>query len=145
VTDPLALPLMAEYAAYHRDKRNRLCHEFGIPMIVLALIVFMRLAHYGAVDLATIAIVALSFYYYSLVRGAALGAIVGLAALYAIATVVSWPVAVGFFVAGWILQFVGHAYERKSPAFLTNLVHLLVGPLWISLLLTDRRTNETIR
>jgi uncharacterized membrane protein YGL010W len=145
MTDPLSLPLMEEYAAYHRDKRNRLCHEVGIPMIVLAIIVFMRLAHYGPVDLATLAIVALSFYYYSLVRGAALGAIVGLVVLYALATIVSWPVAAGLFVAGWILQFVGHAYEGKKPAFLTNLVHLLIGPLWISLLLTERRTTETLR
>jgi uncharacterized membrane protein YGL010W len=36
------------------------------------------------------------------------------------------------FVLGWIFQFVGHSvYEKKSPAFLTNILHLLVGPLWI--------------
>jgi uncharacterized membrane protein YGL010W len=145
VTDPLDLPLMAEYAAYHRDKRNRLCHEFGIPMIVLAIIVLMRLAHYGPVDLAMVAILALSFYYASLVKGAALGAIVGLVVLYAVATLLTWPIAIGLFVAGWILQFVGHAYEGKKPAFLTNLVHLLIGPLWIALLLSDRRASEATR
>lgn len=136
---------MAEYAAYHRDKRNRLCHEFGIPMIVLAIIVLMRLAHYGPVDLAMVAILALSFYYASLVKGAALGAIVGLVVLYAVATLLTWPIAIGLFVAGWILQFVGHAYEGKKPAFLTNLVHLLIGPLWIALLLSDRRASEATR
>ena len=38
----------------------------------------------------------------------------------------------GLFMLGWIFQFVGHSvYEHKSPAFLTNFLHLLVGPLWI--------------
>ena len=36
------------------------------------------------------------------------------------------------FIVGWILQFVGHiVYEKKSPAFFTNVRQLLVGPLWI--------------
>lgn len=35
------------------------------------------------------------------------------------------------FVVGWIFQFVGHRFEGRSPAFLKNLLHLLVGPLWI--------------
>ena len=39
---------------------------------------------------------------------------------------------VTLFVVGWIFQFLGHSvYEKKSPAFLTNALHLLVGPLWI--------------
>ena len=43
-----------------------------------------------------------------------------------------WAVALTLFVLGWVFQFVGHyVYEKKSPAFARNLVHLLVGPLWI--------------
>src|SRR5260370_17012371 len=39
---------------------------------------------------------------------------------------------VTFFVIGWILQFVGHSvYEKRQPAFMTNAMHRLVGPLWI--------------
>lgn len=141
--DPLSQPLMADYGTYHRDARNRLCHEFGIPLIVISLIVFLRLAHYGPFDLAQPAIVALSFYYASLVRGAALGAIVGLVVLYALSTLVTWPVAIGLFVIGWALQFAGHAFEGKKPAFLTNLVHLLVGPLWVAMQLSSRREGRS--
>ena len=33
---------------------------------------------------------------------------------------------------GWIFQGIGHAvYEKRSPAFLRNLVHLLVGPAFL--------------
>jgi uncharacterized membrane protein YGL010W len=36
------------------------------------------------------------------------------------------------FVLGWVFQGIGHAiYEKKSPAFLKNVTHILVGPLWI--------------
>ena len=32
-----ALDLMAQYAAYHRDKRNIVTHFVGIPLIVFAI------------------------------------------------------------------------------------------------------------
>lgn len=36
------------------------------------------------------------------------------------------------FAVGWILQGIGHyVYEKKSPAFLKNIEHVLIGPLWI--------------
>jgi uncharacterized membrane protein YGL010W len=36
------------------------------------------------------------------------------------------------FVLGWIFQFIGHSvYEHRQPAFFRNVIHLLVGPLWI--------------
>ena len=42
-----------------------------------------------------------------------------------------WRWALGLFVLGWILQFVGHAIEGNQPAFFKNPVYLLVGPLWL--------------
>ena len=41
-----------------------------------------------------------------------------------------WPIAASLFVAGWILQLVGHAYERKPPEFLKDWRFLLVGLRW---------------
>jgi len=43
----------------------------------------------------------------------------------------SWRWALGLFIVGWILQFVGHAIEGNQPAFFTNPVYLMVGPLWL--------------
>jgi uncharacterized membrane protein YGL010W len=34
------------------------------------------------------------------------------------------------FVVGWILQFIGHAFEGKAPSFFRDPTFLLVGPMW---------------
>ena len=41
-----------------------------------------------------------------------------------------WPVPAALFVAGWILQFVGHGFERKPPEFFKDPRFLLVGLRW---------------
>lgn len=43
----------------------------------------------------------------------------------------NWRLALALFIAGWILQFTGHAIEGNQPAFFQNPVYLLVGPLWL--------------
>ena len=42
----------------------------------------------------------------------------------------SWRWALGLFVAGWILQFLGHWVEGTPPAFLRDPRYLIVGPYW---------------
>ena len=41
-----------------------------------------------------------------------------------------WRWGVTLFVVGWILQFIGHAFEGNKPAFFRNPIYLLVGPFW---------------
>lgn len=41
-----------------------------------------------------------------------------------------WPVPVGLFVAGWVLQFIGHWFEGKPPEFFRDWRFLLVGLRW---------------
>lgn len=38
--------------------------------------------------------------------------------------------ALGLFVFGWALQFIGHAFEGKPPEFLKDWRFLLVGSRW---------------
>jgi uncharacterized membrane protein YGL010W len=38
--------------------------------------------------------------------------------------------AAGLFVFGWILQFIGHAFEGKRPEFFRDLRFLFVGLRW---------------
>ncbi len=41
-----------------------------------------------------------------------------------------WLVALGLFVIGWILQFIGHAFEGKPPEFFSDWRFLFVGVRW---------------
>jgi uncharacterized membrane protein YGL010W len=140
--------LFADYGAYHRDRRNLICHEIGIPLIVLGIVALLRLVTLpGHLNLAIVALAAVVVYYLvAFLRSfpaATAIAVAGLIVLYAVAIFVTWPVAVAAFVAGWIFQFVGHAYEGRSPAFLTNLLHLLVGPLWVASHLVPRSVSSS--
>jgi uncharacterized membrane protein YGL010W len=121
----------AEYGTYHTDRRNLICHEIGIPLIVLSLFALLELLRFGPIDLAMVVGLAVIIYYATLDLRLALVALLAFAVLYLIGRFIWWPVAVALFVVGWIFQFVGHGYEGKRPAFLHNLVHLLIGPLWI--------------
>jgi uncharacterized membrane protein YGL010W len=38
--------------------------------------------------------------------------------------------AIVVFVVAWIGQFIGHKVEGHRPSFFTDLVFLLIGPLW---------------
>ena len=41
-----------------------------------------------------------------------------------------WVYALGLFLFGWVLQFIGHAFERKEPEFFHDWRFLLVGVRW---------------
>jgi uncharacterized membrane protein YGL010W len=41
-----------------------------------------------------------------------------------------WFIALLLFVAGWILQFVGHAFEGKRPEFFSDWRFVFVGVRW---------------
>jgi uncharacterized membrane protein YGL010W len=41
-----------------------------------------------------------------------------------------WRLALALFVAGWVLQFVGHAVEGKRPEFFNDWRFLFVGLRW---------------
>ena len=41
-----------------------------------------------------------------------------------------WPIPVILFLAGWIFQFTGHAFERKPPEFFRDWRFLFVGLSW---------------
>ncbi len=41
-----------------------------------------------------------------------------------------WKIALGLFLFGWALQFIGHAFERKEPEFFHDWRFLFVGVRW---------------
>ena len=133
-----------DYASHHQTAGNRLCHSIGIPLIVFSLIALLGQVGLFAVGgytvtVAEVVIVAVTLYYLTLDPVLAAGMFVYSTASLFVGRYLPWTVSLGLFVFGWILQFVGHSvYEKRSPAFLKNFVHLLVGPLWILAKATHR-------
>ena len=41
-----------------------------------------------------------------------------------------WPIPLGLFMVGWLLQFIGHAAEGKPPEFFHDWRFLFVGLRW---------------
>lgn len=86
------MSFMDEYNKSHTHPVNRLMHSFGIPLIVLSVVLFI-------VDI-----------------------------LFWNSVYMYW--CVGVFIFGWILQFIGHFFEGKPPAFFSNPIYLVIGPMW---------------
>jgi uncharacterized membrane protein YGL010W len=136
--------LMVQYARYHRDQRNIATHMVGVPMIVFGVGVLLARGQLPAggpgLSLAWLAWGLATLWYLSrghLLLGLAVsvanGLLFALAHLASAGTVVHWlSWGLGFFVVGWIIQFIGHYYEGKKPAFADDLVGLLVGPMFVT-------------
>ena len=119
--------LSADYAAYHRAPRNRLCHAIGVPLIVYAVVAWSRV---GA-PFPVVALLLPVYFLWDARVGALLTAFIAVSAL-AAARLPGWTSWAAFAI-GWAFQFYGHAvYEKKSPAFAKNLAHLLIGPAWVA-------------
>jgi uncharacterized membrane protein YGL010W len=126
---------------------NERLHFVGVPMIMLAILGFFSFIPITErVDGGFVLWLMASGYY--ALRGRQLGmTFSGLSFLiYLGARELSLSTLVASFVVGWIIQGVGHArYERKKPAFLKNLEHLLIGPLWLfSRLIGGRRSSTAM-
>ena len=136
-----ALDLMSQYAQYHRDKRNIATHFVGIPLIVFAIGILLARFSIGGVSLAWIVWALATLWYLTrgnLVLGVATSLVnavlIALAHPFAGVPLGAWlGWGVGFFALGWVIQFVGHYYEGRKPAFADDLVGLLVGPMFVTL------------
>jgi uncharacterized membrane protein YGL010W len=138
-----ATDLLAQYATYHRDRRNIATHFVGVPMIVFGIGVLLARTPFTVGDWtltpAWIAF-ALAAAWWLTRRDLALGlaTTIATAVLMLAAHRVSdgstgaWLAwGVGMFFVGWVIQFVGHYYEGRKPAFVDDMVGLLVGPMFV--------------
>ena len=89
-----------EYGHSHQHPVNRICHTFGIPMIAVSVL---------------------------LAAGLGLVELIGQSGPL---TRAGWWTACGLFVVGWVLQFIGHAFEGKPPEFFRDWRFLFVGLRW---------------
>ncbi len=131
--------LLTQYAATHRDQRNIATHFIGVPIIVFSVVLAQAQIAIGPIHLAWISILLAATYYFWLDRTLGLASSVFLILCGVIASIISAQTAVGtslliaaiLFVAGWSIQFVGHRYEGMKPAFVDDLIGLMIGPLFV--------------
>jgi uncharacterized membrane protein YGL010W len=134
---------LAQYAAYHRDQRNILSHFIGIPLIVVAVAVLLSRPGFELLGLwlspALLVAVAAGVFYLRLdLRFGLLMVLLLLLSLWAAAGLAVQSTAlwlssgIGLFVIGWIIQFVGHYYEGRKPAFVDDVMGLVIGPLFVA-------------
>lgn len=133
---------LSQYAAYHRDPRNIVSHFIGIPMIVVAVAVLLSRPEWQVAGLwlspaVLLALFAAGFYLrLELALGVLMSVLMGLSVwaghgLAAQNTLVWLSSGIGLFVVGWVIQFVGHYYEGRKPAFVDDVSGLIVGPLFV--------------
>lgn len=133
---------LTQYAAYHRDRRNIATHFVGIPMIVLgsAVLLSRPLLAVSGFPLAPVVLVTLlmTLFYlrldlrFGVVMSAIMTANAWVGMRVASESLSVWAASgLGLFFVGWVIQFVGHYFEQKKPAFVDDLVGLAVGPLFV--------------
>ncbi|USU00857.1 DUF962 domain-containing protein [Pseudomonas siliginis] len=133
---------LSQYAAYHRDPRNIASHFIGIPLIVVAVAVLLSRPQWelGGLWISPAVVVALaSAWFYlrlELKLGVLMTVLMGLSvwaghALAQQSTMVWLSSGLAMFVIGWVIQFVGHHYEGRKPAFVDDVSGLIVGPLFV--------------
>ncbi len=89
--------------------------NFGLLLILLALIFYIRLSFSLFVGIAAISFLSLEGnYLLSTLKVAPL-----------------WVISLIIFILAWIGQFYGHKVEGKKPSFFKDVQFLLIGPAWI--------------
>jgi len=133
---------LAQYADYHRDPRNIHTHFVGVPMIMFAVVVLLSRPAWMVGDLpvtpALLCALASSIFYvrldmrFGLAMATLLAAMLALAQWVAVQSLAVWlATGIGLFAVGWVIQFVGHYYEGRKPAFVDDLMGLIIGPLFV--------------
>lgn len=134
---------LSQYASYHRDRRNIITHFIGIPMIVASMCILLSRPALSP-DLlwltpgAVISALVTAYYLrldvrYGVVLGAYLWGCLAVAQSLAPLPTGPWlSIGVGLFFIGWVIQFIGHYFEGRKPAFVDDIIGLLIGPLFIA-------------
>ncbi len=137
--------LFDDYFENHRHPTNRLTHKVAIPHNVqhnVAMLDWVRQPMLpevlgGPVTLGSVAFVLAGAWYLKMDVKLGVLVLAGMALCFPVGRMLTVPAVIGIAVVGWMVQLAGHAvWEKKSPSFLTNLVHALVGPLFFVALLT---------
>ena len=135
---------LGNYSEDHRHPSNVAMHHVCVPLIVWSLVAALWAIpvppSIGRPGLwAALALVGAFGFYLRLSRPLAYATLAGFVVLFAITELLHrllgsigllWTAAAVFAVA-WVGQFIGHHVEGKRPSLFTDLVYLLIGPIWL--------------
>ena len=140
---------LARYKSVHLNQKNINTHFVGVPLIFLAVTMMLYLLPFTltmdnvlnsgfSVQLTSAIIIfaVVALYYFSLHRLLGLGMMFYISLNLLVANYLSGfeqaiYIALSLFIVGWVIQFIGHHYEKAKPAFVDDLNQLLIGPLFL--------------
>lgn len=134
----------ASYSGDHRNTANQSIHVVAVPAILWSVVALLWCIPVGGTWFrsglwAAFAMFAAWMFYNRLSRPLGLGMLAVFFFCGCLCRLLEAHLgiggllgtAVGVFVIAWIAQFAGHHLEGRRPSFLTDLVYLLIGPIWV--------------
>jgi uncharacterized membrane protein YGL010W len=146
-----AIEQLSTYKSVHLNRKNIRTHFIGVPMIIWAIALLFAGVNFEiesstfneifgtqsiTFTLAAILSVFIFLYYLLLAVPLALLALILFGPLmwsvhYVVTLEHHTLIAFIVFVVGWVIQFIGHHYEKAKPAFFDDINQLLIGPLFV--------------
>ncbi len=121
-----------EYSATHQNPLNQRIHRFTVPLIFWSMLAMVATLP----PVALLILTPLFSFYFTLgwTYGFVMVFVTGFCLMVSYLMMIwGWPVfylALVVFVLAWSAQFYGHKVEGKKPTFLSDILFLLIGPLW---------------
>lgn len=146
-----AIEQLSTYKSVHLNRKNIRTHFIGVPMIIWSIALLLAsfsfevesvfISHYLGVEIVgfTLAgIFSIGVLIYYLILSFPLGILAFVLfgpLMWSVHHVVNMEyhimIAISVFVIGWVIQFIGHHYEKAKPAFMDDINQLLIGPLFV--------------
>tara|TARA_B110000467_G_scaffold146785_1_gene151285 strand:+ start:433 stop:978 length:546 start_codon:yes stop_codon:yes gene_type:complete len=139
---------LSRYKSVHLNKKNIQTHFVGVPLIILAVTFLLSLLSFELnfelnnttfvipLTFAMILYALVALYYFMLDKLLAMGMVVYMIVNLVVADFFAnaehlFFIAIALFILGWIIQFVGHHFEKAKPAFVDDLSQFAIGPLFL--------------
>ncbi|MCD6048413.1 MAG: conserved rane protein of unknown function [Gammaproteobacteria bacterium] len=136
--------LLKSYGAYHTKRSTLYTHVVGVPLVVFSIMIFFSWIRLSIPPLFSLPLVwplviAIGIYYIRLDWKLGAGISLGFCLMALVttwltldgATLLSLWLFLICFVMGWIIQFIGHAFEGRKPALMDNLSQVFTAPLFV--------------
>ncbi len=135
--------LLSNYSNDHQNPANQRMHLICVPLIVWSVTAALWCIPVPSALLKpgfwfAFTLFFTWMYYWKLSKSLALGALLGFVLFGFINYFISQRFGLNtllisagaVFALAWVGQFIGHMWEGKRPSFFTDLVYLMIGPLW---------------